>query len=150
MLQHPWILPRTDSGADVKNYYFSRVRDRFEFEFFELPRQADESSGDFVTLSLSSNKNKTVVKVLDHHVTCEENLHMAAYLALDQARRAAADRLEYPATLHDFFLNHLGVTSILKRKKRLYLYFPGEAGSPLASAAEKIRLDYCDSDIPFT
>lgn len=150
MLRHPWIVPRTDGREDVNNYYFSRVRDLFEFVFLEISDHTGESNRGFVILSLSGNKNSTVIKILDYRVPRDDDLFLVGYLALDHARQVAADRIEYPASLNDFFSGHLGVTSLLKNKKRLYLYCPGHAESPLASAADLVRLDYCDSDTPFT
>ena len=150
MLQYPWIVSRGDAGEDVQHYYFSRVRDRFEFVILELTDQNNEPGEDFVILSLSSNKNRTVVKVLDYRVGSDADLDRLGYLVLDRARRVAADRIEYPASLDDFFRTRFESTSLLKRRKRLYLCYPGHAESPLVSVPDEVRLDYCDSDIPFT
>jgi hypothetical protein len=38
----------------------------------------------------------------------------------------------------------------LKKKKRQYLFYPKSHDSPLARLAEKIELNYCDSDTAFT
>lgn len=54
MLQYPWIVSRDDTGEDVKNYYFSRVRDRFEFVVLELAGRDGTPTEEFAILSLST------------------------------------------------------------------------------------------------
>jgi len=150
MIRNPWIISRQDERPDVKHYYFSRVRDRFEFVALEIFAADGIARKGYLVLSISRNKNRTTIKMLDYYFHDSNDLLIAAYLALKYAKEYRADRLEFPAGLENFWPSQTGLTQRVKTKKRRYLYYPRSNSSPLAGLADKIQLDYCDSDTAFT
>jgi GNAT superfamily N-acetyltransferase len=150
MLQHPWVVSRSEAKRDVKNYHFSQVRDRFNFIGMEFYAPDEKRTGGYMILSVSSRKGKTVVKILDAFLEKFEDTNMAAYTGLKCAIANRAQRLEFPAQISHFYLKQPLLKGHIKKKKRLYLYYPGQAGSPLAQNAPKIKLNYCDGDTAFT
>ena len=91
-----------------------------------------------------------MLKVLDLYCRDPKDIFIVGCLGLKYAKEYAADRLECPAGLTGFFSNQTDLTYRLKKKKRLYLFYPRSNDSPLARLAKKIKLDYCDSDTAFT
>jgi GNAT superfamily N-acetyltransferase len=150
MLQHPWVVSRNQAKSDVKNYYFSRVRDRFNFIGIEFFETVENQPGGYMTLSVSSRKGKTVVKILDVLFQDPEDYNLAAYTGLKYAATYGAQRLEFPARLSPFYLKQPILDGLIKKKKRLYLFYPAHEGSTLAANASRIELNYCDGDTAFT
>ena len=79
-----------------------------------------------------------------------KNIFIAVLLAMKYARKYQADRLEYPAELAGFLENQPDFIPMIKKKKRLYLFYPQPNDSPLSTVANNIKLNYCDSDTAFT
>jgi len=62
----------------------------------------------------------------------------------------SADRMEFPETLWGYFnKNHL-LQPLIKKQRRLYVFFPKRDGSLLDEYRGDIALDYCDADTAFT
>jgi GNAT superfamily N-acetyltransferase len=150
MIGNPWVISRPDARADVSQYYFSRVRDLFEFVALEIFAPDKIARKGYLVLSISRNKSKTAIKMLDYNFYDSKDLSIAAYLALKYAKEYRADRLEFPAGLENFWPSQTGLSQRVKKKKRLYLFYPRSDSSPLARLANKIQLNYCDSDTAFT
>jgi hypothetical protein len=150
MLQHPWVVSRKDAGKDVPNYYFSRVRDLFKLVALEIFAPDGNTRKGFLILSLSHKKNKSVVKILDYKFYDPQDDFIAGYFGIKYAKDLLADRIEYPESLNGFFEEQPFFKRLIKRKKRLYLFYPNSNDSPLAVSAGKIKLDFCDGDTAFT
>jgi GNAT superfamily N-acetyltransferase len=150
MIRSPWVVSRQEAQEDVKPYYFSRVRDLFKFIPLEIFAPDGKACKGYLVLSISRKKNKTILKVLDFYFHDPKDIFIAGYFALKYAKDYRADRLEYPVGLKTFLGDQTGLKHLLKRKKRLYLFYPRSNDSPLARLAEKIKLNYCDSDTAFT
>lgn len=150
MIRNPWVVSRTQAPDDVKHYHFSRVRDLFKFIPLEIFAPDGKARKGYLVLSISSNKNKTILKVLDVYFHDAKNIFIAGLLALKYARDYRADRLEYPAELATFLGDQPDLIPMIKKKKRLYLFYPQNNDSPLSTVANHIKLNYCDSDTAFT
>ena len=146
MLKHPWVRSSSESEKRVQNYFFSSVRDLFEFTALEIYATDRKSFKGFLILSVSRHKNRTVIKVLDYLIPAIE-LELIGRATLRLARTFLADRIEFPAELEFFFRHNRWLKPLLKKRKRLYLYQPKGDHSPLKKTAGKIILNYCDSDI---
>ena len=150
MLQNPWVVSRKDAAKDVHNYYFSRVRDLFKLVALEIFAPDGNTRKGFLILSRSHKKNKSVVKILDYNFYDPQDAFIAGYFGIKYAKDLLADRIEYPESLNSFFEEQPFFKRLIKRKKRLYLFYPNTNDSPLAVSAGKIKLDYCDGDTAFT
>jgi GNAT superfamily N-acetyltransferase len=150
MLQHRWVVSRHEEKGGTENYFFSTVRDLFKYIALEIYSADEKSAKGFIVYSVSCKKNKTSVKILDYHFSDPSDNHIAAYFGLKYAKEFLADRIEFPEHLAGSFINRLSLPKLMKKKKRLYLFCPSSDDSPLAISAQKITLDYCDSDTAFT
>jgi GNAT superfamily N-acetyltransferase len=150
MLQHPWIVSRDKAKSDVNNYYFSRVRDHFAFKGIVFYAPDEKHPRGHMTLSFSSRKDKTVVKILDVAFQEPADSDIAAYTGLQYAVRYRAQHLEFPDSLCRSFRQQPALDGFIQKKKRLYLFWPQNSGSPLARNAAAIKLNYCDGDMAFT
>ena len=150
MLQHRWVVSRHEEKGGTENYYFSTVRDLFKYIALEIYSADEKSAKGFSVYSVSRKKGRTSVKILDYHFSDPSDNHIAAYFGLKYAKEFLADRIEFPEHLAGFFINRLSLPKLVKKKKRLYLFCPSSADSPLAVSAPEITLDYCDSDTAFT
>jgi hypothetical protein len=126
------------------------VRDRFGFVALEFYAQDGNQPVGYMILSVSSRKGKTVLKILDVYFQDPEDYNAAAYSSWKYANKYQAQRVYFPAQLSEFYLEQPLLEGLVKKKKRLYLYYPGHAGSPLAQNASRIELNYCDGDTAFT
>jgi len=150
MIRNPWVVSRQEAREDVKHYYFSRVRDLFEFVPLEIFSPDGKARKGYLVLSISRNKNKTILKVLNFYFHDSKDIFIAGLLAMKYARDYRADRLEYPAELATFLGNQPDLIPMIKKKKRLYLFYPQNNYSPLSTVANNIKLNFCDSDTAFT
>jgi GNAT superfamily N-acetyltransferase len=150
MLRHRWVVSQHEAQRDVENYYFSSVRDRFQFIALEVYTVDETSQKGYLVLSVSSRKGKTVLKFLDLFFDDPKDYTIAAYIGLKYAKAYSADCIEYPVRLSNFYKNQPLLNRLIKKKKRVYLYYPNNEDSALAVNAQKIELDYCDSDTAFT
>jgi GNAT superfamily N-acetyltransferase len=150
MIRNPWIVSRPQARQETGNYYFSRVRDLFKFIALEIFALDEKTRKGYLILSVSRKKHTTTLKVLDFYFYDPPDRFMAVYLALENAIKYRAERLEYPLELDAFFRDSTGLNHRPKIKKRLYLCYPRSHDSPLARLAGKVTLNYCDSDTAFT
>jgi len=150
MIRNPWVVSRPDARQDAKHYYFSRVRDLFEFVPLEIFAPDGITRKGYLLLSISRSKHRTTIKILDYYFHDSKDHFIAGYFAIKYAEEYRADRLEFPAGLKNFWGDQTGLMSRAKKKKRLYLFYPRSPDSPLARLAKKIELNYCDGDTAFT
>jgi GNAT superfamily N-acetyltransferase len=150
MMSHPWLVSRQAASDEVNPYYFSRVRDRFEYVAHEIDsREATHPIGFFVH-SISSKRGRARLKLLDHDLPTEGAFLSCVRTLLLAAGALSLDRIEYPAAFRRFFEVQPVFKKLIKKQSRLYLYHPAAEASPLARAAADIELDYCDGDTAFT
>ena len=150
MIRNPWVVSRQEAQEDAKHYYFSRVRDLFKYIPLEIFAPDEKTRLGYLVLSISRKKKKTTIKVLDYYFHDPKNNFIAGYFAMKYAKDYRADRLEYPTGLKTFFEDQTGLKHRIKKNKRLYLFYPRSSDSSLARLAQKIELNYCDSDTAFT
>jgi GNAT superfamily N-acetyltransferase len=150
MLKHRWVVSMHEEKSNAENYYFSTVRDIFRYIALEVYSADEKSLKGFLILSVSSKRSKTSIKILDYHFADPGDYNIVAYFGLKYAKEFLADRIEFPEHLAAFFTNRLWLKHLMKKKKRLYLFFPSSDDSALALSVPKINLDYCDSDTAFT
>jgi GNAT superfamily N-acetyltransferase len=150
MLKYPWVVSRSDKITDMPNYYFSGVREIFRYVAIEISSAGAGLPKGFVVLSISHKKEKTRVKILDFHFNNPTDREIAVYLALKYAKIFLADRIEYPDSLEIYFKKTLRFKKLIKKQRRLYMFYPGSSPSPLSDYKGRIALNYCDADTAFT
>ena len=150
MLKFRWVVSSDENGQTAGSYYFSTSRDLFKYvalEFYSADRKIYKG---FATLSVSSKKGKTRVKILDFAFKDTGDRFLAGYFGLKVAQKYLADRLEFPELLFDYFHETPLLQPLIKKQERLYVYYPKKNGSPLEECRGDIVLDYCDADTAFT
>lgn len=150
MLKYPWVVSRTDKITDMPNYYFSDVREIFRYIAIEISSPGAGLPKGFLVLSISHKKEKTRVKILDFHFKNPTDAEIAVYLALTYAKVFLADRIEYPCSLEIYFKKTIGLKKLIKKQRRLYMFYPASSHSSLAAYRGRIAFNYCDGDTAFT
>ncbi len=150
MLKHPWVVSKSEKKTNVANFYFSIIREMFMFAAIEINSSDRGRPKGFLVLSISNKKEKMRVKILDFYFNNPEDREIAAYLALRYAKVFLADRIDYPASLENYFKKTTGFKKLIKKQNHLYMFYPASNHSPLAVYNGKIVFNYCDGDTAFT
>lgn len=150
MLRYPWVVESGVAGAGGSDYCFSHRRRLFRMTAFEVYTGSGREYRGYFVISFSSAGGEITMKILDYHFPLPSDLACLLPLALRQAAEYQADLINIPGEL----IPSVGRTSLLRRLARPYdrpyLYYPWTADSPLALAAQEIRLAYPDGDTAFT
>ena len=149
MLQNPWVVSKKSGETKTENFYFSEIRDIFNYIAIEIYRLKDRKPAGFMVLGLSHKKEKTRIKLLDFYLPNKQRPEIVGYLLLKYAKKYLADRVEYPDDLARYFQNLPWAKKLIKKQTRLYLFHPSGNDSPLTVAKGKILFDYCDGDTAF-
>ncbi len=150
MLKHPWLVSTDEQKTDVANFYFSITREMFTYVAMAINSSDSGRSRGFLVLSVSKKKTKMRVKILDFYFDHPEDQKIAAYLALRYAKAFLADRIDFPASLENYFKQIAGFKKLIKKQSHLFMFYPASEHSPLAVNNGKIAFDYCDGDTAFT
>ena len=150
MLKYRWLISAAHEKAEAQPYYFSLVSELFDYVALEIYSTDKKVFKGFLILSVSVKKGRTWVKILDFAFKDPHDSDLAAYFALVYARKFSADRLEFPASVSDYFEHNAFLQPLIKKQQRLYLFYPKKQGSAFEGCVGNIRLDYCDADTTFT
>ncbi len=150
MIKHPWIVSSDDIQEDIRKYYFSTMRETFKYIALEIFSKKEESFKGYLVLSVSKKETRTVVKMLDFYFENPKDCCTAFILTIKYAHAFLADQVEFPDDPAMHFKRSVLFKHLVKKKDRLYLYFPGTESSPLSAGPGHIAFNYCDGDTPFT
>ena len=150
MMMMPWVIAGNTSEGKAKNYYFTSSRDLFRYEATEILDPANNTPTGFVVLSASNKHGRSRIKILDHYYPSTTCRRLIVVVALINAARILADRVEFPAVFKEDFQKLTQKERLIKKQHRIYMYTPAHSESHLATAAGRITFDYCDGDTAFT
>ena len=150
MIRYRWVLSTNELEEKMDNYYFSQDRDIFKYIVLNIYSRNEVLYKGFLILSVSRNKRKTVIKLLDFRFQNPKDHPIAFFCVIKYAKKFLADRVEIPVGLANFIQPRRFFRHLIKKQKRLYLFYPKNTKSPLAQAAGNITFSYCDGDVPFT
>ena len=152
MLKYRWIISAKHEKTEAKAepYYFSLVSDLFDYVALEIYSADKTVLKGFLILSISAKKGRIWVKLLDFAFKDPSDCDLAAYFAIIYAKTFSADRLEFPASLRNFFKQNPLLQPLLRKQQRLYLFYPKTHKSAFEGSVGAIRFDYCDADTAFT
>jgi GNAT superfamily N-acetyltransferase len=152
MLKYRWIISARHETAEAAGepYYFSLVSELFDYVALEIYSADKKVFKGFLILSVSVKKGRTWLKILDFAFQNPIDYNLAAYFGLIYAKKFSADRLEFSATLLDYFEQNTLLQPLIKKQQRLYLFYPKTHGSAFEGCSDRIELDYCDADTAFT
>ena len=150
MLQFKWVGERDEEKLENLNYHFSSAREFFKFLALKVFSSDEKDYKGFLVLSVSSNNLNTVLKLLDFHFSDRADYKYIFSLVVKYARVYQADTIVLPDSLDRYVKGHVLVRFLARKRKRTYFFSPKNNKSPLATQKNKIKLDYCDGDTPFT
>jgi len=144
MIHHPWI---TEDPSVRPDYAFSHRRELFRFLPFQLRADASGQDLGYVVLRVSAESQRTVLKILDCVLVDERHRHAVLDLALREALRWSADRIEcgeeFGPLLRSSFLHR--VLTRREQRRCLVLARGGASGNRL----RELEPGICDGDAPF-
>lgn len=146
MIKNPWI---SEDPAYKTNYFFSDWRKLFRYYAFEFFCNRSGDYLGFCVYSVSKKGDITTLKILDNEVTKEENLMLIVEQSLKLSEIYSVDKMIAP----DYLLETIEKVKSLKPLtiKKANGNFLGPANnSVFPSEYQKIKLQYCDADIPFS
>lgn len=145
MMSHPWVLPVSAQRSPDEHYRFSSYRDSFDYRPISIFR--DGICVGWAIYSVSRNRGKTTIKLLDH-VLPAELFSDFGDLMVERAAAGGADAMELPAPVARAW--SAGWRALgLRQVERPYFCHPKTPDSPLAMALPHLRLDYVDADMAF-
>ena len=152
MLKYRWIISAEHEKAEAKAepYYFSLASDLFDYVALDIYSADKKVFKGFLILSVLAKKGRTWAKILDFAFKDPDDGDLAAYFGLIYANKFSADRLEFPASLLEYFGQNPLLQPLIKKQQRLYLFYPRTHGSAFEGCIGEIRFDYCDADTAFT
>jgi GNAT superfamily N-acetyltransferase len=146
MIHHPWI---TEDRSIRLNYAFSYRRDLFRFLPFQLQAAGSGQDLGYVVLHVSTEAERTVLKILDCVLVDERHRHDVLRLALREALRWSVDRIEcgeeFGPLLDSTHLHRM----LTRRETRECLAFTADRGGPHGDRSREMKLRICDGDAPF-
>ncbi len=150
MIQNRWILSKNENVLNMRGYYFSDVRELFTYIALKLYCKTHHHYRGFIVLCISSNKGRTILRVLDHYFKTDDVISGACAAVFKYAQKYQADRIEFSNKMGCYLNSQNFFKKFLKKQHRHYLYFPKNIDSPLERLKNEIRFDYCDGDTAFT
>jgi hypothetical protein len=103
-----------------------------------------------MVFSISIHNLDSVLKILDYHFLNHEDHRYIALIAMKYAHKFKATRIEMTEDLISSIKDIPLIKLFLRKKTRIYLFRPKNNNSPLVISSDKIYLNYCDGDTPFT
>lgn len=150
MLKHPWLVSESEQKTDGTHFYFSTIRKVFTYIALAINSSDSGQPKGFLILSVSEKKAKIRVKILDFYFHHPDDLEIAVYLTLRYAKAYLADRIDFPASMENYFKQMTGFKKLIKKQRHLFMFYPASNHSPLAVHHGKLALSYCDGDTAFT
>jgi GNAT superfamily N-acetyltransferase len=150
MLNFPWVVEPGHSLTENMDFYFTDVREKYSNIAIEVYEAFSGEFVGFIILSYSIISGKGVLKVLDIHFIKQDYLRGVFPIILRYGCKHNVDKIEIPTSFVEGLNNKIIQRIILHQKQRVYQCFPENDQSPLGKFWQKIKLDYCDGDMPFT
>jgi hypothetical protein len=147
MLQDKWIHSKKDGMKKEQNYYFSSVKD--VFEYIALGFYSNDTYLGYLVFSLAHFRGRTTLKTLDYDLLPQCYPESACRAALSLGSRYMADRVEMHMPMGAFLSKFDGCRKYLKLQHRRYLCYQGAKESPLKKSTLSVKLSYFDGDTPF-
>lgn len=130
-------------------YYFTDVREFFRYIPLEIHDTRAGVVCGFVVLSVSETERRTVLKVLDWHVTEPASRATVFWIACRFAAEHQVDRVEFPMELSPWRNQLPWAGRTVVATDRQYYFHPARPDSPLAGALDTLECRFCDSDLAF-
>jgi hypothetical protein len=149
MLKYRWVLRRDEAEDYNLNYYFSNVRDDYQYKTIKITSAETGKEEGFVIFSISKDKGTLRMRVLDHFIEGEAAGRQVAAILLGYGQSLMADSIEVTNDLIQYFrLGNYGRRLLSSREWR-FVYLLEDMNSEQVKDIEKIQGRPFDGDIPF-
>ena len=146
MIRHPWI----GEGAPPRHEYaFSHHRDLFRYLPFDLREPRTGARLGYAVLSVSSDKGRTVLKLLDRVLADSDRSVGLLAFVLREALRWSADVVELPREFAVPLRHSWIATACTQRAERRHLAYTRDPNGPFGRRLPAFLQDVCDGDAPF-
>ncbi len=146
MIHNPWITEDQNVQLD---YVFSYRRELFRFFPFELREAASGRNVGYVVLRISTEAGETVLRILDCVLVEERHRGHVLHLALREALRWSANRIECGEEFELLLRSSLFHRVLARRETRTCLLFTGDPSASSNDPTRELRVGICDGDAPF-
>lgn len=145
MMEYPWVLNKGESITEKMDYYFSDTREEFKYITLEIT-ELNEAVG-YVVLSMSKEKSRVKVKLIDHSDLGPVHLLSGA---IHVGRKYSADIIELPSYAVSSIRNKFLRWAYLQSRERIYQCMASSDNSSLAKAWHTMEFHLADGDMPFS
>ncbi len=135
-------------NEESRDYFFSDVREIYKYIAIEFYSNDPGNRLGFMVLSISKDKGKTIVKLLDFNLQHDDKYSIILNLVMQYSAKYKADKVEVSDEFSQL-LSKVIKPSLLNKQKRIYLYFMSDMSDKVALALPSIKPNYCDGDLPF-
>jgi hypothetical protein len=149
MMNDKWIPTSKKRDANDSRYYFSEIRNVFNYIAIKVYSKANMDYKGFVVFSFSVFKLNSIMKILDYHFIEPKDSKYIIPLAFKYARNLRANFIEFPESIKMYLNTRTIMQFLLKKRQRAYLYYSKSKNSLLKKHSHEIELNYCDGDTPF-
>jgi GNAT superfamily N-acetyltransferase len=146
MLRDPWLT--TDPASDAPSYYFSDLREHFEFRLLELVRASDGAPRGFAILRLMRDRGRSSVTLLDHHLVDPGEADALLAVVLAQALAYRADQVVVSYDCAGPVARSSVLSAGFRQEFRPFDLRPS-ARSALGAVLDRVHLDLADGDSSF-
>jgi hypothetical protein len=150
MLNHKWILSDAAGDYRIKGYYFGGSVSEFRYVPLVLRHKGSNRIAGLCILSVSRDRTRTTLKMLDCHVADETVKPLVLAIALEYAEKLGASVLNIPADWMPLISNQALLAEIASVGS-IY-YFAKAASQPLDVGAllKQAELRLADGDMAFS
>lgn len=148
-LHYPWITDQPKQSTP--RYEFSDLRELARFVVLRVRRSTtSEELGHLVLSVCRDQEGITIVKALDRFLSCDDRDRVVLAAALRYAHAYRADRVHVPEGCLPHTLELGWISRTFRMRQRVYFCRPARSRSVLGPELDRIGLQYCDGDTPFT
>jgi hypothetical protein len=149
MLRYRWVLGHDEAESYNLNYYFSNVRESFQYKAIKIASPGTEQKEGFLIFSISKDKGTVRMRVLDHFFESETEGRQIVAILLKYGQEIMADSIEITNDLMTVF-NPGGYSKrLLTSREWRYIYFMEDMEGEKVKEIEKLRGRPFDGDISF-
>jgi hypothetical protein len=148
-LRYPWITD--DPKQSTPRYEFSDLRELARFVVIEVRRSTtSEKLGHLVLSVCRDHEGITIVRALDPFLRCDDRDRVVLAATLRYAHAYRADRVHVPEGCRPHAEESRWMSRTFRLRGREYFCSPARSRSVLGPELDRIGLQYCDGDTPFT
>ena len=146
MIQNPWI---TEKQKLKSKYFFSAWRKQFRYLAYGFYSKKNNHYLGYVVFSISTRGGITTLSILDSEVVKKEYLVLVLEQALQISINSSVDKILIPEYFSEIINAQKNFQKLSIKKRRGNFLCP-TTKTVFPSDYRKLKLQFCEGDIPFT